>query len=401
MSGNRAQQTPVYTFNLHFLEVLDANEPARLRLYRDEIGTRFLGYLIGTEANRIARHYLIAISRKRLYALRQGDLTPAEVFAEAENGVVFLVTTELDQPRVLMAQSMRLSDFQRHHEIDKKLRLAKYVPQQAIQHLNRQALRYARERDRLIMDIRIQSRSLAFESRPWFWDKIMSPMLSILKDVLDVNSDEVNQMIAFSNFRDNFSAFSFEIRYTNTLFEVAPEFEQAARLPDLLNVSSQNQLQAYLSALRNRQLIREYLSMLKVLVQEEAQLQVSLANPVNREVRYAQIGGKKARKIQQFFETDFPEIEQEEHIEGVFLEINLNRRPAIFKVFDTEANRTLRGFVPAELAKKLARDRIVFGKQRYRLHILTRYKPETLLHREQWRRYLKHYEVCEENTWSL
>lgn len=401
MSGNRAQQTPVYTFNLHFLEVLDASEPARLRLYRDEVGTRFLSYLIGTEANRIAKHYLIALSRKRLYALRQGDLTPAEVFAEAENGVVFLITTEIDQPRVLMAESLRLSDFQLTHALDTTLRLAKYVPQQAIQHLNRQALRYARERDRLIMDIRIRSRSLAFESRPWFWDKIISPMLAILRDVLDVNSEEVNKMIAFSNFRDNFSAFSFEIRYTNTLFEVAPEFEQAARLPDLLNISNRQQLKTYLSVLRNRQLVREYLSILNVLVREEAQLQVSLANPVSREVRYAQMESKKAHKIQQLFDTDFPEIEQEERIEGVFLEINLNRRPAVFKVFDTESNRTLRGFVSVDLAKKLARDRIVFGKQRYHLHIQTRYKPETLLHREQWRRYLKYYKVCEENSWSL
>ncbi|MEM6297986.1 MAG: hypothetical protein AAF740_04765 [Bacteroidota bacterium] len=392
MASLKNQQVPVYAFNLHFLEVLDANNPPTLRLYRDEIGTRYLGYLIGTEDMRIAKSYLVALSRKRLYALRQGDMTPVEVFENAENGVIFLISSEIDSPRVLLAQAIRLSEFKRKNEIDRKLRLSKRVPQKAIQYLNQQTLRYARERDRIILDLRIQSKSLAFESRPWFWDKVMSPTLSILKDVLDVTGDEANKMLAFSNFRDNFSAFSFEIRYTNTLFEIAPEFEQATRLTDLLNISDQQTLQKQLSALRNRQLVREYLNILKVLVQEEAQLQVSLANPVTREVRYAQLDLKKAKQIQKLFETDFPEIEQTEVVEGVFLEINLNRRPAIFKVFDTAQNRTIRGFIPKDLAKKVARDRIVFGKQRYRLDILTRYRPETLLHKEQWRRYLNFYE---------
>lgn len=401
MSNPKNAQVPVFAFSLHFLEVLDSAQPSRLRLYRDEVGTRFLGYMIGTEANRIAQHYLIAISRKRLYALRQGDITPLEAFESAENGVVYYITTEIDLPRVLVSKALRLSEFQRENAIDKKIRLARNIPQRAIQHLNRQSLRYARERDRIILDLRIQSRSLAFESRPWFWDKIMSPVLAILKDVLDLDSEAMNKMIAFSNFRDNFSAFSFEIKYTNTLFEVAPEFEQATRLPNLLNVSDVIQLKEYLSAMRNRQLIREYLNILKVLVQEEAQLQMSLANPITREVRYAQMDAKKAAKVRGFFETDFPEIEQQEEIEGVFLEINLNRRPAVFKVFDTQENRTIRGFIPSVLAKKLARDRVVFGKQRYQLHVLTRYKPETLLHKEQWRRYLQHYEALDETQWSL
>ncbi|MGF1532077.1 MAG: hypothetical protein ACFCUI_00110 [Bernardetiaceae bacterium] len=390
---------PVYSFRLHLLEVLDDRQTGYLRLYRDEVGTNFLAYQIAIEDNRIARHYLIALSQKRLYALRQGDMLPVQAFEDAENGVVYQISTPLDSTQVIMAQAIRLSDFQKNHQIDKRLRLAAHIPQQAIAYLNRRALRYARERDRLILDMRIESKSLAFASKPWFWDRVMSPILTMLRDTLQLDSENSNQKIAFSNFRDNLRAFSFEIRYTNTLFEAAPEFGQVARLLTLFGITQQEQFKKELAHVQNRYLVREYLQLLKVLIQEEARLQLSLAHPVTMEVQYAQIDHKKARKIRQFFDTEFADLEQVEQIEGVFLEINLNRKPAVFKVFDLHKNRTLRGFITPELSKKIARDRIVFGKQGYKLHLLTRYKPETLLHREQWRRFLTYYEERQETDW--
>ncbi len=371
--------------SLKVLEVLDYADFPLLTLEIDEIGNKYLSYLIRIVDKEEIRA-ILQISQDRVNCIKSGEMSIIAAFDNAENRSVYVAAFNLDTGSNTSAYLLPSAYFNSLKYIDEEYTYF-MEPPHAPTFRPAELIGLAVRKQKLVLDLYLQSSNLISSVKPYAIFNIVVPIVNILKDFLKIDARNQDQHFAFSHFREASLGVTIEINFSPSFFE-PNEMEQLSTLMYLLKSETKEDLQQIISRTKSDRHWKPYNSIIKAIIVNRATLNTAYANPLTNEIQFAAIDAPKAKRIAAVLAEEFNNIVDVEQVVGYFLEIDIDVKEPSFKIGIPEDNHTIRGKIDASIVEKIKNTEINIGKRKYLFSVRTVFTPETTTKSELTRHYL-------------
>jgi len=152
--------------------------------------------------------------------------------------------------------------------------------------------------------------------------------------------------------------------------------DNLANLHFLFNSGTEDELVQYLEKFENKEVISDYLKILRVIIRNEAILETKIAAP-NDFYGNTYFNKHKASKIKKIIDTKIPEVEDIEEIEGILLELSFDKQNPTFIMEASTEEFKYHGRIAKELVERIGEKSFQFLSTDYRFTIKTLYRPQT------------------------
>jgi len=373
-------------FGFEVIDALDFSDEPYLLLERDRIGNHYLSYLIENNFDEEYRVY-VQISKRKFSAIISKGISVKEVFGEPENKCVLITKLSLHTGIILESSLIPSTEFSTdfipvdyyvEYEYEENLENDLALIQQSI------------NSQKIIFDFYLHGQNLIESIKPYAIYKVFTPIVEIIKQLVGFDNRNADKIISFSNLRHSSLGVTIELNISNDLF-LEKENRAMDILTDLLNADKKEDFQAIVGQTANTKFISEYKSIIKAVIDNNADLCTAYANPITGEIKKSYIDKDKATKAKEVVEEAFDFIEDTEEVKGIFLEINVHAQEPAFKVLPSDENTPIKGKFEIALLEKLKQDMVNIGKEEYLFTIKTLYYPETVVKSEEIKRYMIDY----------
>ena len=378
---------------LEVVDILDSADLPILNIERDVIGNKYLSYLVDASNDQETRA-IIQVSEERFTEVLSGEISIHDSFFNPENGVVYLINFDLNTGDHLSSYLIPAFNFNELKLISKSYHFKIGVPIKKVTIDSSEVVNYAIRKNKLILDLYIQSQNLINSIKPYAIYKIVTPITEIIKSFLSIDARTQDKYLAFSNLRQGSLGITIEVNYSQNLF-LEKETEQLANLLLLLNAETREDFELIIGKTKSDKYLKYYSILIKSIIDNDASLNTAYGNPITKEFNSVILDKKKAVKAREIFEETFDTIEDVEEIEGHFLEIDIDRKEPSFKLLSPEENITIKGKIDQSLIETIKNDMINLGKERYLFTVKTVYTPETTVRSEEVKRFLIKYQSKE------
>lgn len=378
---------------LKVIEAFDFREEPILLLERDIIGNNFLSYLIYSNHELEQRIY-IQVSNERLAEIIEKKISISNAYSSPENNHVYIADFSLKFGSVLDSYILPKSVFAEINPISASYDcdIEYHIEKPILDHV--ELLHYSERKQKLIFDFYLQSQNLISTIKPYAFFKVFTPIVEILKSMLEFDSRNADKILAFSNLRQSSLGITIEVNYSNDLF-LEKEGHVLETLMQLLNAQEKEDFDIIISKTKNEKYIKEYATIIKAIIDNNANLETAYANPVTQKVFVSSLDKERAQRAKVILDEKFEAIEDVEEIIGTFLEIDIDSKEPTFKIYSFEDNITVKGKFELSILEKVKNDYVNIGKEKYKFFIKTFYYPETTVKAEEIKRFLINYEKQE------
>jgi hypothetical protein len=383
----RLQELPL---SLTVVDAFDFREEPILLLEKDVIGNSYLSYLVESKEDSEKRIYL-QVSNERLSSILENEISIRNAFSNPENRFIYIVEFSLTDGEPISAYLIPGQVFSNINPIDEAYKVEiNYVLNKPI--LNEfEILSYSERKQKLIFDFYLQSQNLANNIKPFAIYKVLTPIVEIIKSLLSFDNRNADRILAFSNLRQSSFGITIEINYSNDLF-LEKESKVMETIIQLLNAQEKSDFESIISKATNERYIKEYTTIIKTIIENNANLHTAYANPVSKKIMTSILNKERATKAKAIIDETLDTIEDIEDIVGIFLEIDIDSKEPSFKIHSNEEDITIKGKFELSILDKVKSDYVNIGKETYKFTIKTIYKPETTLRSEEIKRYMINYE---------
>ncbi|WP_410878182.1 DUF6575 domain-containing protein [Myroides sp. DW712] len=389
MKINNKYQIPNYTLNLNVLEAFDFQGEPILLLEQDKIGNFFISYLLDSDSEIETRSY-IQVSTDKLTTILENKINIQEAFENPENEIIYIIQFNLAFGNILntflIPSDEVIKDF-----IPNNYDFKFEYNYNEISINPTQLLNYSERKNKLVFDFYLQSQNLISSIKPYALYKVFTPIIEIIKNLLEFDNRTADRYLSFSNLRHSSLGITIELNYSNDLF-LEKETDALNKIIKLFTADSQEEFSNLIFSTKNNKYIKDYSTILKSIIENNAILSTAYAHPNNKEVKSAIIDVEHAKKVKLIINESLDIIEDIEVIEGIFREINIDAKEPSFKIYIDNEDVSLRGKFDPSVLEKLKSDYLNIGKERYKFILKTIYHPETSVKSEEIKRYLIEYE---------
>lgn len=379
-----------FPLNLTVIDALDFREEPILLLEKDVIGNSYLSYLVESKENSEKRIYL-QISNERLSSVLENEISIRNAFSIPENKFIYIAEFSLDKGEPIAAYLLPGHVFALINPIDDDYKVDfNYLFNQPV--LNEfEILSYSERKQKLIFDFYLQSQNLLNNIKPFAIYKVLTPVVEIIKSLLSFDNRNADRFLAFSNIRQGSLGVTIEINYSNDLF-LEKESEVMETIIQLLNAQEKADFESIISKATNERYIKEYTTIIKTIIDNNANLYTAYANPITKKILTSVLDKERATKAKEIIDETLDTIQDVEDIVGTFLEIDIDSKQPSFKIHSNIEDITIKGKFELSILDKVKNDYVNIGKETYKFAIKTIYKPETTLRAEEIKRYMINYE---------
>lgn len=390
MSIDEKYRLQALPLNLTVVDAFDFREDPILLLEKDVIGNSYLSYLVDCTVDSEKRIFL-QVSDERLNSILEKEISIRNAFSNPENQFVYIAEFSLKDGEPISAYLIPGQVFSEINPIDEEYKVEiNYMFNKPI--LNEfEILSYSERKQKLIFDFYLQSQNLVNNIKPFAIYKVLTPIVEIIKSLLSFDNRNADRFLAFSNIRQGSLGITIEINYSHDLF-LEKESEVMETIIQLLNAQKKSDFESIISKATNDRYIKEYTTIIKTLIENDANLYTAYANPVTKKILTSILDKKRAIKAKEIIDETIDTIEDIEDIVGAFLEIDIDSKEPSFKIHSNEEDITIKGKFELSILDKVKNDYLNIGKESYKFMIKTIYKPETTLRAEEIKRYMIFYE---------
>ena len=383
----RLQELPL---SLTVVDAFDFREEPVLLLEKDVIGNSYLSYLVESSEDTEKRIYL-QVSNERLSSILENEISIKNAFSNPENKFIYIAEFSLNDGEPISAYLIPGQIFANINPIDETYKVEiNYVFNNPI--LNEfEILSYSERKQKLIFDFYLQSQNLVNNIKPFAIYKVLTPIVEIIKSLLSFDNRNADRILAFSNIRQSSLGITIEINYSKDLF-LEKESEVMETIIQLLNAQEKSDFESIKSKATNERYIKEYTTIIKTIIENNANLHTAYANPISKKIMTSVLDRERATKAKEIIDETLDTIEDIEDIVGTFLEIDIDSKEPSFKIHSKEEDITIKGKFELSILDKVKNDYVNIGKETYKFTIKTIYKPETTLRAEEIKRYMINYE---------
>lgn len=390
MKINSKYRLEEFPLNLKVIQVLDYELEPILLLEQDVIGNNFLSYLLYSDFEKEQRAYL-QISLDRLNEILANEISLNFSFSKPENNHIFISEFTHETGSILDSYLIPSSELNNLNIIPEDYEIHYVKPNVEIILDKNELLRFSERKQKIVFDFYLQSQNLLNNIKPYAFFKVFAPVVEIIKNMLSFDNRNADQYLAFSNPRQSSFGITIEVNYSHDLF-LHKETEVLETLILLLNAQEKEDFQSVISKTKNDYYIKHYITIIKAIIDNNANLHTAYANPVTKEVQISIIDKEKAEVAKKVIDEAFDVIEDVEEIRGTFLEIDIDRKEPSFKIHSFQDDFTIKGIFELSILEKVKNDFVNIGKETYVFTIKTLYYPETTLKSEEIKRFLVDYE---------
>ncbi|WP_293302031.1 DUF6575 domain-containing protein [Pedobacter sp. UBA4863] len=387
-------QLPQFSLNLSVIEAFDFREEPILLLEQDEIGNLYLSYLSTSNTDSEIRSY-VQVSKERLNEVLENRKNIYDTFISAENNVVYIIEYSLYDGKILQSYLVPSVDTHTYNLIPQSYNFTfEYSIKEAELNEN-YLLGYSERTNKLILDFYLQSQNLISSIKPYAIFKVLTPLVDIIKNLLEFDNRNADKHISFNNLRHSSLGITIEINYSKDLF-LEKETEAIEKIMQLLNAQNKDEFKRVINSTKNNRYIKEYSTIIKAIIENDATLNTAYANPINKEVQIAVIDKEKAKIAKAIIDESLDVVEDVEIIEGIFREIDIDSKEPSFKIYSEKEDFSIRGKFELSILEKIKNDYLNIGREYYKFTIKTIYHPETSVKSEEIKRFLTDYELIKQ-----
>ncbi|MFA7122471.1 MAG: DUF6575 domain-containing protein [Candidatus Delongbacteria bacterium] len=379
-----------FTINFNVIEAFDFRDVPNLLLEKDSIGNLYLSYLYNINDESEERIY-VQISKERLSEISEKNISIYEAFRRPENKSIYIIEFLIESAKVV--SSFLIPDYVFSeinpipHDYDVEIFKAISIPElDSVELLN-----YSEKKQKLIFDFYLQSKNLSNNIKPYAFYKVFTPLVEIIKSMLEVDGRNADKYLAFSNFRQKSLGISIEINYSQDFF-LYKESEVMETIVQLLNAKDKKDFENLIPKFRNERYIKEYSTIIRTIIDNDANLFTAYANPVTKVIHKSNINREKAEIVKSIINETYETIEDIEDIIGTFLDINISTKEPSFVIQAQEDGLLVKGKFETSITNKVIEDFVNIGKEVYKFTIKTIYQPETVVKSENIKRFMINYE---------
>jgi len=379
-----------FPLTLRVIEAFDFREEPILLLERDIIGNNFLSYLVKSNGVNEERIY-VQVSKERFGEIIAKEISLYDAFSRPENNHIYIAEFSLTNGGVLSSFILPAYKFSEINPIPKTYVIDIDYTFNDVNIDTAELLSYSERKQKLVLDIYLQSRNLINSVKPYAIYKVLTPIVEIIKSILEFDNRNADKYLAFSNFRQSSLGVTIEINYSKDMF-LEKETAALEILMQLLNAQEKEDFERIISKTKNDKYIKDYSTIIKAVIDNDANLHTAYANPVNKTLITCSMDKENAEKAKLILDETFEVIEDVEEIVGTFLEIDIDAKEPSFKIHSNEDNFTVKGKFELSIVDKVKNDFVNIGREIYKFTIKTLYYPETTLNSEEIKRYMTNYD---------
>lgn len=379
-----------FPLNLRVIEAFDFREDPILLLEKDAIGNIFLSYLVRTNGKSELRIYL-QVSKERLNSIIEKHISLFRAFSSAENNHIYIAEFSLANAQVLSSYLLPAVAFSLINPIPPNYDVDIEYTSNEVTLDTTELMKYSEQKHKLVLDFYLQSQNLIYTVKPYAFFKVFTPIIEIIKTLLNFDNRNADKYLAFSNIRQSSLGITIEINYSKDLF-LQKETSVMETLILLLNAQVKEDFEKVLSLTENEKYLKEYAMIIKTVIENDANLHTAYANPITKQVLTSILDKDRAEKAKIILDEKFDIIEDVEEIVGTFLEIDIDAKEPGFKLRSSEEQYTFKGKFESSIIEKVKNDYVNIGRETYKFTIKTLYYPETTLRSEEIKRFMINYE---------
>ncbi len=389
MKTENLHKLPTNALELEVVELLDFKDYPILIVEKDIVGTLYLSYL-AWEEELIERRVIIPISQARLNEILAGTIIVKQAFDKPESNSVYVCDFNKYDGKLLETFLVPSENFIKMNPVPSSYKLL-YEPKLNKPTLDSSGLlANAINKNKVLIDLYLQGPNLINSVKPYAFYKIMTPVVEILKSLLDFDDKSVDKYMAFSNIRQSSLGVTIEVNRSNDMF-LSFETLEVPKLMELFACDSKEKFEIFISKTNNEKYLAQYSKIIKAIITNNATLWSAYANPIDRKVLSATISPDKASRVAKIIDETFDEIVDIEEVEGTLEEIDIAVQRPTFKIFASEEQVIIKGFLDSSLLEIIKADKINLGKEKYRFTLRTTYHPKTISKAEKTERILTLY----------
>lgn len=376
-------------FNFKVIDALDFTEEPTLLLEKDSIGNSFLSYLADSNGDIEQRIYL-QVSNDRLQNIFADEVSIRDAYSNPENKYLYITEYFLNTGKASSCYIMPSVEFGKINPIPIDYNIDYEPAINKVDVNNTELLQYSERTQKLVFDFYLQSQNLINSIKPYAIYKVLTPIVEMIKSLVEFDNRNADKILSFSNLRHGSLGVTIEVNYSKDLF-LAKENEALETISNLLNAQSKEDFERIISKTTNNKYIKDYKTIIKAIIDNDASLHTAFANPITNRVIKSALNKESALQAKIIIDETFDIIEDIEEIIGNFLEIDIDTKEPSFKIFSIDDDFTIKGKFELSLIEKLKNDLINIGVEKYKFSIKTIYSPETTMNAEQLKRYMINY----------
>lgn len=385
-SKYRLQKFPL---NLRVIQAFDFEIEPILLLEKDLIGNEYLSYLTFSDFEKEQRAY-IQISNDRLKEVLANEIPLHSAFENPENNFIYIAEFSHHSGKVLDAFLVPADQVTEIKIIPENYIVNYEKPNIAVLLNENELLGFSERKQKIIFDFYLQSQNLINNIKPYAMYKVFTPIVEIIKNMLKFDSRNADKYLAFSNLRQASFGITIELNYSHDLF-LQKEAVVIENLIMLLNAQTKEEFEAVLFKTDNDNYIKHYITVVKAIIDNNADLHTAYANPITKDIKTSILNKERAEIAKKIIDETLDVIEDIEEIKGTFLEIDIDRNEPSFKIYSFEDEFTVKGQFELSILEKVKNDFVNIGKETYIFQVKTLYYPETTLKSEEIKRFLIDY----------
>ncbi len=389
MHINSKYRLPSFPLKLRVISAFDFEIEPILLLEKDLIGNNFLSYLTFSDFEKEQRAY-IQISQERLNEVLTNEISLNSAFEKPENEFIYIAEFSHNTGQALDSFLVPVSFITEAEIIPKNYVVNYEKPKSEVVLKENELLDFSERKQKIVFDFYLQSQNLINNIKPYALYKVFTPIIEIIKNMLEFDNRNADKYLAFSNLRQASFGITIELNYSHDLF-FQKETTVIENLILLLNAQSKEDFETVLYKTKNDNYLKHYITIIKAIIDNNADLHTAYANPVTKDIKTNTLNKERAEIAKKIIDETLDVIEDVEEIKGTFLEIDIDRKEPSFKIYSFEDEFTVKGKFELSILEKVKNDFVNIGKETYVFQIKTLYFPETTLKSEEIKRYLVDY----------
>ncbi len=367
------------------IKIIDYLTDPFVTLEGDAIGNMYIGYLIDTNKE-IEQRLYVQISKKVLKELLTQQITVKDVILSSKLNYAYIINYLLETglpQKIFLIPSSLLNEI-----VSQEIPDDYYVYDNGEPILETESLLFeADKKNAILIDFLIKSPNLIAGVKPYVIDKILNPIIKLLRSFLELPNQKVDNFLSFSNIRQSSFGATIEI-YSEEFFK-EKEDKAVNILMELFSSEDKTDFDKIISETIKQTFINDYSTIIKTLIKQQANFFIASANPISKEVKQTVLSMEKAAKIKEIIDEEYPIIEDIEEINGKFYDINIKTSRFVVKI--EEEDDFIKGKIDSSLIERIKQEKVNLGSNIYRIIIKTVYHPPTTVKEGKIERFLIDY----------
>ena len=296
-----------FPLNLMVIQAFDFELEPILLLEKDVIGNFYLSFLTFSD-NEIEQRAYIQISKDRLNRVLANEISLSKAYRNPENDFVIIAEYFHKSGAIQSSYLLPSNEISQLEIIPNEYEVTYDSLHNNIVLDELELLNYSQRINKLVLDFYLKSKNLRNSIKPYAFYKIFTPLIEIMKSMLEFDGRNADKYLSFSNLRHSSLGVTIELNYSQDLF-LEKESEVLEIIINLLNSQSKEDFEKVVYRTKNNKYLKYYKSIIGALIDNDADLHTAYANPILKTVKTSELNKQKAEVAQSLIDESLDVVE--------------------------------------------------------------------------------------------